>query len=217
MEIPFIDIHTHKLYFEKNVISVLNIGFKNQFIPNQLFSYGIHPWDLTMDENKTKELLEDYYQNKNMRIIGEAGLDKIHGPDLELQKKVFEVHIDLAEKYHLPLIIHCVKSYNEILKMLERTSSIPTVIFHGFDKKLSVTKEIIKKGYSISLGESLFKKPEIMKELLQTIPHNFIFFETDESYYTIQEIYVQASILSGHSVQYWKKSVFSNYQNLGNE
>lgn len=212
MEIPFIDIHTHKLYDDKQVISVLNIGFKNQLIPNQLFSFGIHPWDTTMDPDKTLHLLEEYFHQKKMRIIGETGLDKLHGPDYELQKKVFEIHLSIAEKYRLPIIIHCVKSYNEILKILETAAFIPKIIFHGFDKKLSVAKEIHKRGYSISIGEALFKKPEIMKELLQTIPHHFIFFETDESNYTIQEIYSQASLLSGHSIEYWKKSVYSNFQ-----
>lgn len=214
----WVDIHTHQQINNNQIISIFNSFTNESSEVNHRISIGIHPWKIDSDNWLTDfQKIKKASANQNVKFIGETGLDKIKGPVLEIQQKVFEAHIQLAKETNKPLIIHCVKAHNETIEILKKNNFPFPVIFHGFDKKLSIAKEIIKNGFFISFGKALFIKPEISKEVLQMVPHDKIFFETDESNYSIQEIYSQASLLSGHSIEYWKKSVFSNYQNLGNE
>lgn len=49
--------------------------------------------------------------------IGECGLDKYSQVDFDIQKQYFIKQIELSELTHKPLIIHCVKAYNELLNL----------------------------------------------------------------------------------------------------
>ena len=59
--------------------------------------------------------LEEAISNEKVIMIGECGLDKVWGPTLDIQEASFRRHIELSEKHQKPLIIHCVKAYNEII------------------------------------------------------------------------------------------------------
>lgn len=214
MLVKFIDIHTHNVNSNNEVISIYNFLFDKNSKFSEFNSIGIHPWKISKNWEQDFEIIRKISEQKNIKFIGETGLDKLKGTDLLLQELIFENHISLANQLKKPLIIHCVKSQNEIIAILKKNNFNQKVIFHGFDKKLSSAKEIIKNGYFISLGKSLFTKPELAKEILQMIPHQNIFFETDNSHYAIQDIYQQASQLSGHTIDYWKKTVFSNFEKL---
>ncbi len=218
MNYLWVDIHTHQQKFRSETISIFNLSTNDSGDDKKRVSIGIHPWRIQEENwlNQFQYVIENA-KNSNVKFIGETGIDKLKGPSLDIQKKIFEAHVELALELDKPLIIHCVKAQNEIIAILKGKNFDLPVIFHGFDKKLSAAKEVIKNGFSISLGKSLFSKPELSKEVLQLIPHSNIFFETDDSNHSIQEMYAQAALISGQTLLYWQKIIFSNYQNLGNE
>lgn len=49
--------------------------------------------------------------------IGEAGLDKLASADILLQKEVLIRQILLSESVGKPLVIHCVKAFNELIEL----------------------------------------------------------------------------------------------------
>ena len=190
----YLDIHTHTV---KKTDSVLNVFIQNLNVSQKYtgkISSGLHPWhinNINIEFELTK--LEQYAEKGFLTAIGETGLDKISETDYELQKEVFLKHIYIAEKYSFPLIIHCVKSYNEIIEIKKKIKPVNPWIFHGFNKNSLIAKELIKHNCFLSFGEAILRNNSKTNESLKEIPLDRVFFETDESESEIKEIYETAS------------------------
>ena len=161
--------------------------------------------------NKNTEKL---FSNKNAIFIGECGLDKLKCADFKLQQTVFQLQINLAIKLQKPMILHCVKAFDEILVMLKNKISPDKIIFHGFHKSPEMAFDLTTKEYSISLGKSLFLQPDRMKTVFEKVNPEKIFFETDDSDYSIEEIYQKAVDISGQSLDFWKNQVNLNFERI---
>jgi TatD DNase family protein len=112
------------------------------------------------------------------------------------------------------MILHCVKAFDEILAMLKNKISPDKIIFHGFHKSPEMAFDLTAKGYSISVGKSLFIQPDRMKTVFEKVNPNKIFFETDDSEYSIEEIYQKAADISGQSLDFWKNQINSNFEKI---
>jgi TatD DNase family protein len=218
----FIDIHTHTLRKSSEIISIYNypINEVNSLELNEKktevnFSIGIHPWHIdplnyySQLKNVEKQLVES-----NAVFLGECGLDKLKCSDFNLQRTVFQHQINMAMKYQKPMILHCVKAFDEVLAMLKNKVAPDKVIFHGFHKSPEMAFDLTSKGYFISLGKSLFLQSERMKTVFEKVNPGKIFFETDDSEYSIEEVYQKASEISGKSSEFWKQKVFENFERI---
>ena len=127
------NIHTHKS--QTGVFEIFN-QFPNNFIDqNQFYSLGIHPWFID-NEKLTEELefIESKKEDFYFLAIGECGLDKLTSTNFDLQIKVFRQQIELAIHLKKPLIIHCVRAYQEVIAILKDYHLTIPIIFHGFNK-----------------------------------------------------------------------------------
>lgn len=211
---PYINIHTHSLRKSTDVISIYNLKLEED-IPDSPFSVGVHPWHINpLYYYSQIKKVEDQLSNGNCIFLGECGLDKLKCSDFQLQQTVFQLQINLAKKYQKPMILHCVKAFDEILVLLKNKISPDKIIFHGFHKSPEMAFDLTSKGYSISLGKSLFLQPDRMKTVFEKVNLNNLFFETDDSEYSIEDIYQKASEISGNSVEYWKEIIHSNFKNI---
>jgi TatD DNase family protein len=211
--IPYINIHTHHLSKDNGVFLFNNrFGFDKENYIEHYFSIGIHPWDSNLKVSNSE--LETLIQNQNCFAIGECGLDKIKGPELELQKKIFITQLDLAVKYKKPVIIHCVKSFEELMEICEIYHSKIPLIIHGFNKSLQLAKQLIDKGFYISLNHSIFKKQEFD---FSALPLEKLFLETDnnESLF-IEEVYQKAANCFHVSNDVLKEKIYTNFTILFN-
>lgn len=187
----YYDIHTHKQNVNENEIVIKSISycdFKKDIIfrDNVFFSIGIHPWDT---ENNSEividySLFEDLLKNNTKIVaIGECGLDKLRGDRLQTQIDIFEYQVYLSEKYKKPLIIHCVKSWEEIVKVSKKTKPSQPWIIHGFRGNKELATQLIKLGFYLSFGE------KFNIEAISATPRNKLFLETDVSHLSIYDIY----------------------------
>ena len=160
-------------------------GFDKKYFLEKYFSVGIHPWDADLEISFSE--FEGMIQNQNCLAIGECGLDKLKGPDLEIQKTIFISQLDLAVKYQLPVIIHCVKAFDELIEICKPYYSKVSLIIHGFNKSSQLAKQLIDKGVYISWHYSVFDKTEydfslfscvsIMSPILLPLPLHFDLLE----------------------------------------
>jgi TatD DNase family protein len=156
------------------------------------YSIGLHPWYI--DENNWKEqfeLLKRYSIEPSVLAIGECGLDRITATDFVVQQKVFAAQIQWANEIGKPLIIHCVRAYDEVMTVLHKEGNKVPVIFHGYSKNASLAKKITDKGYYLSFGKAI--ENETVKEVVRSISINRFFLETDDATISIEEIYKQAA------------------------
>ena len=144
--------------------------------------------------------------------IGECGLDRACDSDFELQREVFIKQIELSEQYHKPMIIHAVRSYPDIISIRKETKSNQPWIIHGFNGNEHSAEQLLRHdGIYLSLGDVLFKNEKRAVLLLDIIPSDRLFLETDVAERSIVEVYEKASLLSGVATDILRKDIFDNF------
>jgi TatD DNase family protein len=213
-DFPFIDIHTH--YRRGWIASAKGPAMTWP-------TYGIHPWTLdtviarsASDEaiHKKLTLLESYLKENRIVAIGETGIDRAHKDTIPLQLEVFEKHILLSEQYQKPLIIHNVRGTADILRLHKKHQPKQAWIIHGFNGTATEANQLTDRGIYLSVGESLFYENRKIHESITSIPLDYLFFETDTSEKTIQEIYEKASELLKLPLDQLKEQIFTNFARL---
>lgn len=182
-----INLHTHRQpeQGEKAILSLYeNFGAA---AGQGYYSIGVHPWYIQESWLKQFKEIKDYSPLDTVVAIGETGLDKLCKTDWSKQELSFIAHVQWANFLHKPLIIHCVKAWDEVFATLTREKISVPVIFHGFSKSLELAQQITKQGYYLSFGKAL--ENERMQELLKEIPHHQFFLETDDADTGIETIY----------------------------
>jgi TatD DNase family protein len=219
--IPFIDIHTHHLQESDETVRVIN-RYPGEDIPvfngRNFFSVGLHPWKIkTEDENNQSLLMmEDALELDHVIFVGECGLDKLAETDFNEQKRVFQIQAFMAEEFRTPLIIHCVKAWNEILELLNKNKPTVPWIFHGYNGNAEISRQLSRKKALFSFGELLFRENSKAIESLRLLPLHKIFFETDDFESPVSEIFNRAAELKNVSAENLKKIVWQNFNRIEN-
>lgn len=193
------DIHTHDVLNSETdddvpkrsvnyILNVYPLGFEYAKDSDKCewFSCGIHPWyseDAEPQLKFLKEVADDY----RIVAIGEAGFDKLKGPSLSLQEYIFEQQINLSENLKKPLIIHCVKAWDELLHMHKKHKPVQKWIIHGYRGKPELTRQLLAHGFLFSVGDRFNDRS------LREIPLDRLFCETDVTDITIEEVYNQVA------------------------
>ena len=124
--------------------------------------------------------------------------------EAELQRELFRAHALLAEREQKPLIIHCVKAFDDILAMRKEITPGQAWIIHGFRGKPQLAEQLTKAGMFLSLGE------HFNTESAKTIPAGRLFIESDESTLTIGEIYSRIASARGTCIDELAAQTYSN-------
>lgn len=174
-----------------------------------LYATGLHPWFLHEDSlEKELDQLKMASKNKHVVAIGETGLDKACNTNMELQQKAFSEQIIWANEIGKPMIIHCVRAYEEVLQMLLTHKNKMPVIFHGYDKNWQIAEKIIAHGYYISIGKAVLKPKN--KAVFSRLPIHRIFIETHDPDISIESIYQEVAMIRGISLQAFTLQVEQN-------
>jgi TatD DNase family protein len=194
---------------------LLNVfpGEDNKFLHPCFFSTGLHPWYVhSKTLEKHLEWVEKQADNPRVLAIGETGFDKTIDVPWNLQAYAFERQLAVAEKMNKPLILHCVRSYNELLIYRNKSDQKLPWIFHWFNASAEIARELIRKNCYLSFGHLLFHETSKAFRVFQEIPAGSLFFETDDSSYTIQEISYRAAFLKGLRLSSLLKQIHSNFK-----
>ena len=211
-----IDIHTHTTKGTAD-LEIINL-FAHELATNALLEQctaGFHPWHLDdYDERAMINLLHDLADRPQIIGIGECGIDLTIGIDLEKQERIFLKQAGIAEIVKKPLIIHCVKAYNEIIRIRKHMNAFVPWIFHGYTAKPQITKQLLKHDFYFSFGSTLLESKQKASDSLKIIPPEKLFFETDESEFSVSEIYLFAAKILKIDVEILKEQVTENYRKV---
>lgn len=207
---PFINLHTHQVEKDSTIISIYNQKL-NDFKTNiNYYSSGIHPWWI---DSKTStfdlEQIKQHIKSSQCLAIGECGLDKIIKTDFELQQALFYKQILIAEETNKPMIIHCVKAFDELIALKKQFPKV-IMIIHGFSKNVILGKQLQKHGFYLSYGKHILNN----SNLLQGISPKMLFLETDAADVTIQTIYANVSKQLNVSLPALKKEIVANFKTI---
>jgi TatD DNase family protein len=213
-EIRYIDFHTHRGAGGADRVAIRNImsgeEIPEDFAANTLFSAGIHPWKLTSDNLrwlKTELILS--VAHPHVLMIGEAGFDRLKGPSWAIQNEAFIFQAVMAEEMHKPMIIHCVRGWEELLRARRELKPATTWVIHGFKGKQSLAATLAEEGFWFSLGFHGLKK-----EILDTVSHRIILLETDDSRVSIEDVYGRFSEEAQYDLNTASDLIRNNFNNL---
>lgn len=146
------DIHTHNPEAARRG-AILSLRPDEPVPPGcERISVGIHPWDTA--ENQDFEALlseiEKRAEEEKIVAIGECGLDKVRGADMDTQETLFRRQLEMAERHRLPVIIHCVRAYDRLLHLHKLLRPTVPWIIHGFRGNPTLAAQLTRAGIHLS-------------------------------------------------------------------
>lgn len=167
--------------------SVESLEFARKY-DQALAVVGVHPHEATktLAENKFGEL-EKLVENNIGEIsgIGECGLDYYYeNSGRKDQKKLLEMHLDLAIKHNLPISFHVREAFDDFWPILNNFNKVRGVV-HSFSSTSKDMEAIL--GYGLYMGINgiiTFSREEKMLEAIRQAPLEKMLLETDAPYLT---------------------------------
>ena len=146
---------------------------------------GFYPHDCIniSDEKAAIAELETLLDHKKVVAVAEIGLD-YHYDDTprDIQKKWFELQLDLSEQKHLPVCIHDREAHGDVLEILKRHKNAFGML-HSFSGSRETAEELLKLGWYISVsGVVTFKNARQIVEVVEALPLDKMLIETYTPY-----------------------------------
>ncbi len=164
-------------------------------------SVGLHPWDLEeADVDRLLQKIEQATRNSRVLAIGETGMDGMIDMPMDYQEEIFRKQVAIAEKAGLPVIIHAVKTYQELIGYVKEHQPTVPLIIHGFRGGAQLAGDLLKFGFMLSFGEPLLQSEKVAAAFRE-VPAGKFFLETDESEVDIANLYERAAQFRSVSLQ----------------
>jgi len=167
---------------------------------------GIHPWDAERGVTLPDFAMCD--------IVGETGLDYACDVDRARQMELFRAHLRAAERLGKPVVLHVVRSFEDVMRTLGDYPTLRGILFHGFIGSVEQAARCFERGYYLSFGARSLRSSRTRAVIIAT-PANRLFVETDDSLSpTIEELYTAVAELRNASVEELGRQIEQNYEKL---
>lgn len=173
---------------------------------------GIHPWQADECTAESAERLREALGDPLLtaQAIGETGLDFACGTGREAQERLFRAHLELAVQMRLPVVIHCVRAFEQVMKILDGYAP-PAVLFHGFIGSVEQARRAAGRGYYLSFGVRSLRSPRSV-EAMRTVPAELLFVETDDDDTPVDEVCRMAAELLNTDAETLADRIGRNYK-----
>jgi TatD DNase family protein len=145
---------------------------------------GLHPCHVKADFRDRLREMRQWFDKRAFAGVGETGLD-FHW-DLtyrEEQVEAFQVQVEWAIQFELPLVIHSRKSLDECIGVVrENQDGRLRGIFHCFSGTVEQAKAVRDLGFHMGIGGVVTYKNGGLEPVLQALGLDRIVLETDAPY-----------------------------------
>lgn len=146
---------------------------------------GLHPTDLGDDWKTTVAEMEQQVSKGGFVAIGEVGVDLYWDKTrLQDQLEAFAVQLRIADRFGLPVIIHCREALDETLSVIREVKPQVRLVFHSFTgspEDVRKIREVCDPMFGIN-GVVTFKNAQPLRDALSEITLDRILLETDSPY-----------------------------------
>ncbi len=161
------------------------------------YGLGIHPLYVDrateQDLQHLRQLLHDWRDDPRLVAVGEIGLDQfVKQPALERQERFYAAQLQLAREAGLPVLLHCRKSADLLLKGLRRTG-LRGGIVHAFNGSRPQADAFLGLGFALGFGGAMtFERALQIRRLAAELPAEAWVLETDAPDIPPQWLYLTA-------------------------
>jgi TatD DNase family protein len=164
---------------EKDWDRVNELANEHAFVtPN----FGLHPWYLKEKQSGWEERLEQRLKANPKAHVGEVGLDLwMPDPDLSAQIETLRRSLQIAERHHRAITIHCLKAWERLLDLL-CSEHLPSrgFLLHAYSGPLELIEPFAELGAYFSFsGYFLNPGKEERLRRFSKIPLDRLLAETD--------------------------------------
>lgn len=153
------------------------------------YGVGLHPCWLESFlspadwHNQLPQLSEALFNsagNKNCVAIGECGLDQYINGDPEQQQAVLICHLQIARELDLPVILHCRRAHNELLRLLKSHPLPRGGVVHAFSGSAELARQYWAMGFYLGVGGTItYERANKTRNAVKELPLEALLLETD--------------------------------------
>lgn len=214
----YINIHTHQTCAESTRCVQQwhlpgDFSGEEKIVPEPLppgsWSVGVHPGEIQADH--WRDQLEWVFRAlsfPNVLAVGECGLDRLVTAPRALQEEVFIQQLKWAMEFRKPVIVHCVKAYDELLAIQKVWRPTVPMLIHGFHKNSQIAEALFKRGFFLSFDDRL--PVSLTAEILNEYQDQ-ILLETDARTCSIETVYENFAARVGWSTEQVIAKMEENY------
>ncbi len=148
--------------------------------PDWYFAAGIHPWWLDRAGDNWKTLCQRTLAHPRCVAVGESGLDKLIETPVSQQETLLAAHLELARTCDKPVILHCVKAHNELIRHLKRYRLPRGGVIHAFSGSADIAQTYWQMGFRLGIGGVItYERARKTREAVTRVPLDALLLETD--------------------------------------
>ncbi|MDQ3958129.1 MAG: TatD family hydrolase [Actinomycetota bacterium] len=152
--------------------------------PEVWAAVGVHPTSAREWDERVAERIETLLESSKAVAVGETGLDMYWDTSfVDVQREVFEAHVELAKRCARALVIHTRSSIDEALDTLEAVTPPDRFVFHCWSGDADQMERALGLGAFVSFaGNVSFKSADDLRALAARVPGDRLLVETDSPY-----------------------------------
>lgn len=157
------------------------------------YSVGIHPWWLekiyphirekgfdARDADDLRQRMIPWLTKPECRALGECGLDAMIDVPLDIQEAALACQITLAAEFNKPLILHCRKAHQQLLRLLSHQPLPAGGVIHAFSGSCEIAEQYWKKGFYLGIGGTItYERAAKTRAAVAAMPLEALLLETD--------------------------------------
>jgi TatD DNase family protein len=171
---PAIDDQTHS--------DMLRV--EKEFSGKCLAMMGLHPCSVKEGFKQELKIVRDHFDKRSFVAVGETGLDFYWDKTFtKEQYEAFQIHIELASQFNIPVVIHSRNSTDECIKVIaDNQKGNLKGVFHCFSGNEKQAKQIIDLGFYVGIGGVVTFKNSGLDKVMLEINMKHVVLETDAPY-----------------------------------
>jgi TatD DNase family protein len=148
------------------------------------YALGIHPLYVGRaqadDLDRLQQALKQHRDDPRLVAVGEIGMDHfVRTPDAAVQEGFYVSQLKLARDAGLPVLLHCRRSADSLLKGLRRVE-VPGGIGHAFNGSEVQAQAFVDRGFALGFGGAMtFDRALQIRRLAQAVRDDAWVLETD--------------------------------------
>ncbi len=144
-------------------------------------AYGLHPMFMAQHEIQNLDELDTWIKREAPVAVGECGLDFYQSrSDEQRQIQFFIEHLEIANRYQLPVIVHVRKAMDRVISLLRKYNPVAGGVIHSFAGSLQQAQQLLDLGFKLGIAATVdFERAKKLRRVVAEIDESALLLESD--------------------------------------